>query len=349
MSPPARQQWRRVNSIVARANADDRDDALSGSSADDTIPPIEREARRKLQIEERKVREKSALKMDLQYFLEMVDRKHRYGSSLRKYHAVWKASDSDENFFYWLDKGEGRNVSLEKCPRERLDRERVRYLSREERLRYLVMVDRDGRLCWRKDGVRITTDSAKWRDSVEGIVEVGSAVRKFEDLEHKQGSDDEGSDATSGDGQSSVVSGEAPASAPLPSEPCSSISFDKPPPSAPLPTEAKTTDGLQHTAPPRTKKKSVFVPPAKILSRLLRSPKSPKSNRPSPTNEDKNLHPKGHDVNKWIFVADTSFNLFVGIKQSGAFQHSSFLHGSRISAAGLITIKDGQIKCTFYS
>ena len=43
-------------------------------------------------------------------------------------------------------------------------------------------------------------------------------------------------------------------------------------------------------------------------------------------------------------VADTSFRLYIGIKQSGAFQHSSFLHGARISAAGLIKIKDGQLR-----
>lgn len=48
--------------------------------------------------------------------------------------------------------------------------------------------------------------------------------------------------------------------------------------------------------------------------------------------------------NSWIFVADTSFRLYVGIKQSGSFQHSSFLHGSRISAAGLIKIKEGQLR-----
>jgi len=47
--------------------------------------------------------------------------------------------------------------------------------------------------------------------------------------------------------------------------------------------------------------------------------------------------------NTWIFVADTSFRLYVGIKQSGAFQHSSFLHGSRISAAGLIKVKNGRL------
>lgn len=34
----------------------------------------------------------------------------------------------------------------------------------------------------------------------------------------------------------------------------------------------------------------------------------------------------------------------MGIKQSGAFQHSSFLQGGRISAAGLIKIKDGQLR-----
>jgi hypothetical protein len=47
--------------------------------------------------------------------------------------------------------------------------------------------------------------------------------------------------------------------------------------------------------------------------------------------------------NTWIFVADTNFRLYVGVKQSGTFQHSSFLHGSRISAAGSIKIKNGRL------
>jgi hypothetical protein len=45
-----------------------------------------------------------------------------------------------------------------------------------------------------------------------------------------------------------------------------------------------------------------------------------------------------------VQVADTSFRLYIGIKQSGAFQHSSFLHGARISSAGIIKIKDGQLR-----
>jgi hypothetical protein len=48
--------------------------------------------------------------------------------------------------------------------------------------------------------------------------------------------------------------------------------------------------------------------------------------------------------NTWIFVADTSFRLYVGIKQSGVFQHSSFLNGARITAAGLIEIEDGKLR-----
>ena len=215
-------------------------------------------------------------------------------------------------------------MSLEKCPRERLDKERVRYLSREERLRYLVMVDREGRLCWRKNGVRITTDSDKWRDSVEGIVEVGSGVPKFEELEHKQGSDDEeDSEASSSEEESNGTS------VPIASAAAPSTSSPEP-----------------QTQLPAPKRKSVSAHPAKIFSRLLKPRTKSKPNKTPDQQDNKNLHPKGHDVNKWIFVADTSFNLFVGIKQSGAFQHSSFLHGSRISAAGLITIKDGQIKCT---
>ena len=44
-------------------------------------------------------------------------------------------------------------------------------------------------------------------------------------------------------------------------------------------------------------------------------------------------------------VADTAYNLYIGIKQSGAFQHSSFLHGGRVSAAGLIKVHNGKLKC----
>lgn len=108
-------------------------------------------------------------KKDLQYWLEMVDQKHRYGSNLRAYHTEWKKSGTHENFFYWLDYGEGKNLEVPTCSRERLEKEQVRYLSREERQNYLVKIDKEGRLCWAKNGERITT-STEYKDSVNGIV-----------------------------------------------------------------------------------------------------------------------------------------------------------------------------------
>ncbi|KAJ9478205.1 IQ calmodulin-binding motif protein [Pseudozyma hubeiensis] len=45
----------------------------------------------------------------------------------------------------------------------------------------------------------------------------------------------------------------------------------------------------------------------------------------------------------WIFVADVSYNLYIGIKQRGRFQHSSLLAGSLVTVAGVLKVKDGVI------
>jgi hypothetical protein len=59
-------------------------------------------------------------------------------------------------------------MNLSWCPRDRLDREQVRYLSREERKDYLVRIDIEGRLCWAKNGARIDTCES-YRDSIHGM------------------------------------------------------------------------------------------------------------------------------------------------------------------------------------
>ena len=265
----ARQTWRRVGGIARRAGGD-AEDGHEEESSDGDVP-----TKRKL---DKQKRSQSTQMMDLSYFLEMVDVNHRYGSNLRKYHAEWKRRGTRENFFYWLDHGEGKDLSLDICPRERLDSMKVRYLSREERLNYLTMVDEQGRLCWKKNGIRIDT-SVKWKDSVMGIVPAESHIPTYSE------------NAAAG------------------------------PPGNP----SSDSDSAQSSGDEASKasKKITEVPPDAILDRLVR---------------------KSSAKSKWIFVADTSFNLYVGIKQSGAFQHSSFLHGSRISSAGLIKIRDGRIK-----
>ncbi|KAF5385442.1 hypothetical protein D9757_005362 [Collybiopsis confluens] len=47
--------------------------------------------------------------------------------------------------------------------------------------------------------------------------------------------------------------------------------------------------------------------------------------------------------NTWIYCTDKNYNLFIGIKHTGSFQHSSFLAGGIVTSAGLISVKDGLI------
>ncbi|XP_064939789.1 IQ domain-containing protein IQM1-like isoform X1 [Musa acuminata AAA Group] len=50
---------------------------------------------------------------------------------------------------------------------------------------------------------------------------------------------------------------------------------------------------------------------------------------------------------KWIFVLSTSKNLYVGLKKKGTFQHSSFLAGGAISAAGQLVVEDGALEAVW--
>jgi hypothetical protein len=290
-SSVAKQNWKKVGLIARRAGADeDPEEESEDGDEDEDVPAEEREAYRKRRLEEKIQRQKAAKVMDLQYFLEMVDLKHRYGSNLRTYHEQWKKEDTTENFFYWLDHGEGRYIDCQGCPRERLDREQVRYLSRGERLNYLVTVDHEGRLCWAKNGARIDT-TEKYKDSIHGIVPESDPAPAFTPVVPE---DDTATNNLSDDTDSESSSHE----------------------------EDDHEDHEDCPDKKRDVKKIKHVSAATILDKLLRG------------------SVKG---NTWIFVADTNFRLYVGMKQSGAFQHSSFLHGSRISAAGSIVIKNGRL------
>lgn len=118
--------------------------------------------------------------MDLQYFLEMVDVNHRHGSNLRAYHALWKNSPSNENFFYWLDYGEGKDAEAPTCPREQLEKDQVRYLSPEERLNYMVRVDENGLFRWVKNDDLVETNNKKYKDSIRGVVHIDDSVPRFQ-------------------------------------------------------------------------------------------------------------------------------------------------------------------------
>lgn len=302
-APAARDNWKRVAYIARHAGADDSSDSdvslseISSADQEDHHDEHQKDLAERRRIAKEK-RKRTAKMMDLQYFLEMVDQKHRYGSNLRKYHNYWKTQDTNQNFFYWLDYGDGKTVELEECSRARLDKEQVRYLSREERLNYLVKIDKQGHLIWAKNGEKVWTKDELYRDSVRGIVPTNDPAPEWShnvktEYHHDPTSESDSDDSEDADeAQRSGLEGE------------------------------RYVNEEFHRAKGPAKLKHVSA--AVFFNHMVRDSLK-----------------KGH---KWIFVADSSFRLYIGYKQSGAFQHSSFLHGARILSAGLIKVKDGQLR-----
>ncbi|KAL7949694.1 IQ calmodulin-binding motif protein [Trichoderma barbatum] len=295
-SSTARSNWKKLGMIALRAGHDDEEEEsdLDSSSESESVSPQEKEKARRLREEANALRRSTALTLGLQYWLEIVDEKHRYGTNLRMYHEEWRKADTNENFFYWLDYGEGRYISLDTCPRDRLERDQVRYLSREERQLYLATVDEQGRICWAKNGEPIDT-SEKYRDSVYGIVPVDDPAPPYRPTLDPNPYADSASGLTASTSNSYAESNP---------EQHRADKHINPPPDQ---SELKRVKQFSATT---------------ALNKLLRK-----------TVKD----------GTWIFVADTNFRLYIGIKQAGAFQHSSFLQGARISAGGLIGIKEGKL------
>ncbi|KAK7325106.1 hypothetical protein VNO77_29189 [Canavalia gladiata] len=101
-------------------------------------------------------------KLALRHWLEAIDPRHRYGHNLHFYYDVWFCIQSYQPFFYWLDVGEGKEIDLNVCPREQLQRQCINYLGPEEREAYEVMVE-GGRLVYRQSKEHVhTTEESKW-------------------------------------------------------------------------------------------------------------------------------------------------------------------------------------------
>ncbi|RDX94209.1 IQ domain-containing protein IQM6, partial [Mucuna pruriens] len=107
-------------------------------------------------------KDRKARKLALQHWLEAIDPRHRYGHNLHFYYIKWLQSDSYQPFFYWLDIGEGREVSLERCLRSKLQQQCIKYLGPVERKAYEVVIE-NGRLFYKESGKPVeTTGDAKW-------------------------------------------------------------------------------------------------------------------------------------------------------------------------------------------
>ncbi|GAU34426.1 hypothetical protein TSUD_393790 [Trifolium subterraneum] len=96
-------------------------------------------------------KDKKARKLALQHWLEAIDPRHRYGHNLQFYYVQWLHCDSNQPFFYWLDIGEGREFSSERCSRSRLQQQCIKYLGPEEREAYEIVIE-NGMLFYKHSG-----------------------------------------------------------------------------------------------------------------------------------------------------------------------------------------------------
>ncbi|WJX92121.1 hypothetical protein P8452_73804 [Trifolium repens] len=103
-----------------------------------------------------------AQKLALRHWLEAIDPRHRYGHNLHLYYNVWFHSQSSQPFFYWLDVGDGKEVNLDKCPRNELQKQCIKYLGPKEREVYEVVIE-EGRFVYRKSKNLVhTSEGSKW-------------------------------------------------------------------------------------------------------------------------------------------------------------------------------------------
>jgi hypothetical protein len=80
-----------------------------------------------------------------------------------------------------LDIGEGKEVNLDRCPRNKLQSQCVKYLGPKERQEYEVVVE-SGRLVYKQSGVFVhTSDDSKWIFvlSTTKALYVGQVTEKF--------------------------------------------------------------------------------------------------------------------------------------------------------------------------
>ncbi|WWC60223.1 uncharacterized protein I303_102789 [Kwoniella dejecticola CBS 10117] len=263
--------------------------------------------------------------LEQQHWLEMIDGKHRYGSNMKYYFRKWKEDETtSDNFFRWLDRGQGKDLDLEVLPRERLEKERITYLSAEQRLNYLVKVDRDGLLRWARNNELVDTAAGKWKDAGDG-----NGIIPEDDLSCDEG-EEEGDQHHSKANMEDVYASTS-----------STPWKQRQHPSGSSSTDSLSSDSYSAESDLDDNEDTHYVGLDKEEEKgwLER-----KKKRLTPGGMRKELLRKTVRRNTWIYVSDMKLNLFIGIKKSGTFQHSSFLAGGKVTSAGIIVVKHGLIK-----
>lgn len=106
---------------------------------------------------------------------------------LKKYFKKWLEEATDQDFFYWLDIGDGRHVSLDTIKNDRLitrtdlESSRVKYCTAHERKRYATTVNNTRHLTYTETGEHIHTCAGTWIFVLDthGTLFVGPKQRGF--------------------------------------------------------------------------------------------------------------------------------------------------------------------------
>lgn len=101
-------------------------------------------------------------RLAFQHWLEAIDPRHRYGHNLHYYYDEWYKKPTAQPFFYWLDVGDGRDINLDECPRSKLQKQQIEYLSPIEREKYEVVIN-NGKIVYKQDQQPVhTPEGSKW-------------------------------------------------------------------------------------------------------------------------------------------------------------------------------------------
>ncbi|EST07659.1 hypothetical protein PSEUBRA_002752 [Kalmanozyma brasiliensis GHG001] len=370
------------------ASVDSLTSQLRGTSFFDKLPfSFKNEAEKEEFIRESKVLTK---RMEDQNWLEMLDPKHRYGSNLKHYHRYWNLkADTKQNFLQWLDEGDGKDLSLEECPRSKLEAERISYLTADQRRNYMTYIDNDqdadvpaqtqledlrarlkphggkGRLRWCRTGQLVSTSkydhgdlgkgrgvalrqSQEWQDAI-ATGDVCEVVRD-DKIKYRRTNSTGSSDSFTSDSSSSDE--ELPSEASPTPETVSAVagtSRSRPPKAHPDEKQQTRKEKLLEKAnlgPKYLIKQKLGLYASADRQQIVKGDSEAKEDQEAEAKESASRPDaliRRRKADTWIFVTDLSYNLYIGIKQRGRFQHSSLLAGSLVTVAGVLKIKDGVI------
>ncbi|EPQ28770.1 uncharacterized protein PFL1_03573 [Pseudozyma flocculosa PF-1] len=397
-------------------NDDDRASKLASSSFLASKLPFGFRSKDEEQeyVEESKLMTK---RMEDQNWLEMLDPKHRYGSNIKHYHRFWNLkADTDQNFLQWLDEGDGKDLSLEECPRSKLEAERITYLTPDQRRNYMTYIDTDpcppqeglahtgtegdlrarlnklgvsssfgkpwnatqgrGRLRWCKTGELVSTSkydhgdlgqgrgialrgSAEWKAAVFSG-EAADVVRsdKIKVRRRRDSGSSSASYTSWNESDLSSIEGASVSSLAADSDDDERTSSSAPKASLDEKHQSKREKWLEkaNLGPKYWVKHKLGLYAAKDRQQHIGCPEKAQGRGQQPAGDvegqdeedDDRDHPpdaliRRRKADTWLFVADLAANLYIGIKTRGQFQHSSFLGGSIVAAAGILKVKDGII------